>query len=258
MESPEIAQKESEMRARQLERSRQLAVHIEAGDDEAANRLIEEMGRMHESLLFAELGKLTRDLHEALNAFRLDFRLSEITKNEIPDAKERLNYVVAMTEQSAHRTLNAVEESLPMAESISSQARDLSKAWQRFRHREMSTQEFRVLAQDVEAFLERTGGDGESIRRNLSDVLMAQDFQDLTGQVIRRVIHLVQDVEENLVGLIRISGERLAVPEPKRKESKGGGDGKGSGPAVPNTSDGSSEVISGQDGVDDLLSSLGF
>lgn len=257
MQSPEVAQKESVMRARQLERAKQLVVHIESGDDEAANRLIEEMGRMHESLLFEELGKLTRDLHEALNAFRLDSRLSEITKNDIPDAKERLNYVVAMTEQSAHRTLNAVEESLPMAESIARQARELSEAWQRFRQRELSAEEFRVLAQEVGEFLERTGGEGESIRRNLSDVLMAQDFQDLTGQVIRRVIHLVQDVEENLVGLVRISGERLAVPEPKRKESSQGGDGKGSGPSVPNTSDGG-DVISGQDGVDDLLSSLGF
>ena len=258
MQNPEVAQKESEMRARQLERAKQLVAHIEAGDDEAANRLIEEMGRMHESVLFGELGKLTRDLHEALNAFRLDSRLSEITKNDIPDAKERLNYVVALTEQSAHRTLNAVEESLPMAESIARQARELSEAWQRFRHRELSAEDFRVLAQEVGEFLERTGGEGESIRRNLSDVLMAQDFQDLTGQVIRRVIHLVQDVEENLVGLIRISGERLAVPEPKRKESRDGGDGKGSGPSVPNTSDGGGDVISGQDGVDDLLSSLGF
>ena len=255
----------AEFREKQLERARQLVTCMESGDEDAANRLIEELGRMHESVLFEELGKLTRNLHEALNAFRWDSRLMEITQSEIPDAKERLNYVVAMTEQSAHRTLNAVEESLPVAESIVAQATGLADAWQRFRQREMTPDEFRTLSREISSFLEATASDVGSIRSNLSDVLMAQDFQDLTGQVIRRVIQLVQDLELNLVGLVRVSGERLAVPDgklrmpgPKTQEKKTEGKNtEASGPTVPGTSD-SSDVISGQGDVDELLSSLGF
>jgi len=246
------------MKARQLDKARQLVNHIEAGDEESAARLIEELGRMHESVLFQELGKLTRDLHEALNSFRLDSRLSEITATEIPDAMERLNYVVTMTEQAAHRTLTAVEESLPMSEALASRAGELSGAWQRFRSRDLSAEEFRQLSGELDVFLEKVNGDAESIRRNLSDVLMAQDFQDLTGQVIRRVINLVQDVEQNLVGLIRISGDRLTAPEAKKQQEKSQQEqNKGMGPAVPGTA-GASDVVSGQDDVDDLLSSLGF
>ena len=255
METPGVEEKEAEMRARQLERARQLVTHMESGDDESAGRLIEELGRMHESLIFQELGKLTRDLHEALNAFRTDSRLSQITETEIPDAKERLNYVVTLTEQSAHRTLNAVEESLPMAETLAGRAAELSRAWERFMARELSAEEFRRLSAELGDFLDQTGREAETIRKNLSDVLMAQDFQDLTGQVIRRVINLVHDVEQNLVGLVRISGERLSTPEQKKKTKQKTS--KGTGPAVPGTTDGS-DVVSGQDDVDDLLSSLGF
>jgi len=242
------------LRDRQLEKAKRLVALIESGDDDAANRLIEELGRMHESLLFEQLGKLTRDLHDALNAFRGDSRLMEIAQSEIPDAKERLNYVVAMTEQSAHRTLNAVEESLPAAENIARQADELAASWDRFRRRDMVADEFRALSREIAGFLETTAEDAEMVRRNLSDVLMAQDFQDLTGQVIRRVIHLVQDLERNLVGLVRISGERLAVPEGRGKPGK---QTEATGPTVAGTA-GSGDVVTGQDGVDDLLSSLGF
>jgi chemotaxis protein CheZ len=258
VDTPDIEEKQAEMKARQLDKARQLVTHIEAGDEESAARLIEELGRMHESVLFQELGKLTRDLHEALNSFRLDSRLSEITATEIPDAKERLNYVVTMTEQAAHRTLTAVEESLPMSEALASRAGELSGVWQRFRSRDLSAEEFRQLSGELDVFLEQVNGDAECIRRNLSDVLMAQDFQDLTGQVIRRVINLVQDVEQNLVGLIRISGDRLTVPDAKKQQEKSQEEqNKGMGPAVPGTA-GASDVVSGQDDVDDLLSSLGF
>ncbi len=262
MQSLEIDKKEMEMRSTQLDKARQLVTHIEAGDEDLANGLIEELGRMHDSILFQEIGKLTRDLHEALNVFRMDSRLSEIAQVEIPDAKERLNYVVVMTEQAAHRTLNAVEESLPIAEVLSRRSHELADAWQRFRTRDMSLDEFREFSQQLGEFLQQGAGDAELIRANLSEVLMAQDFQDLTGQVIRRVITLVQDVENNLVGLVRLSGERLSTPDQKKSKEQQDSQphqklSSGSGPSVPGTADASQEVC-GQDDVDDLLSSLGF
>lgn len=263
MDNMQDSDKEALFREEQLNRARELVQMMEAGNEDKAGRLIEELGRMHESILFQELGKLTRDLHEALNSFRLDTRLSELTHQDIPDAKERLNYVVAMTEQAAHRTLNAVEENLPVAESLAERAGHLGQEWTRFRQREMSLEEFREVSQQLNDFLLDTERDAEKLRKGLSEVLMAQDFQDLTGQVIRRVMTLVQELEDSLVGLVRVSGQRLATPDGARKtadkpgEGEGAQTGKGTGPAISGTSD-KGDVVNSQDDVDDLLSSLGF
>ncbi len=245
----------------QLDLARQLVEHLEAGDDESADLVLRQLRAPYERELFDELGKLTRELHEALNSFRGDSRLVELTQDEIPDAKERLNYVVSMTEQATHRTLNAIDEGLPIAESLNQRAQILTESWTRFRGRKLSVEEFRELAQELDSFFLTTGEETERLRSLMSEVMMAQDFQDLTGQIIRRVIRLVQELEENLVGLIRLSSARME-PDGKSRQvagkDAGSGEGRAVGPVVPNTQDAASEVVSGQDDVDALLSSLGF
>jgi len=244
-----------------LAQARALVAHLEAGEEEKAREVLDELTRMRESDLFKELGRLTRELHEALKSFQLDARLAEFAEKEIPDAKERLNHVIALTEQAAHRTLDLVERSLPVTERLARDASAMSEGWRRFRAREMDVEAFRALAKELDVFLPRVAEDAEALRSSLTEVLMAQDFQDLTGQIIRRVITLVQDVEANLVDLVRISGQRL----------KGGGAAKAAkddgaaadqrtrpeGPQVPGVGDGA-DVVRGQDEVDDLLASLGF
>ncbi|GAB6040239.1 protein phosphatase CheZ [Endothiovibrio diazotrophicus] len=246
-----------------LERARSLVSQIEVGNEPEISRLLDELDRMRENNIFKELGKLTRELHDALKNFHLDSHLSDLAEKDIPDAKDRLNYVITMTEQAAHRTLNAVEESLPLSEQIEKRAGELSGQWERFLRKEMKAEEFRNLSRDLATFLNDVAGDSSRIHGNLSDVLMAQDFQDLTGQVIRRVITLVQDVEESLVGIIRLAGQSsvaspVAVPvaaaveaEVPSEETVGA-----HGPAVPGVDHG--DVVSGQDDVDELLASLGF
>ncbi|MBN2887367.1 MAG: protein phosphatase CheZ [Chromatiaceae bacterium] len=243
--------------------ARELVGHLENGDEENARLVIQQLRFPYERELFEELGKLTRELHEALKSFRGDSRLVEITQDEIPDAKERLNYVVTMTEQATHRTLNAVDEGLPIAESLHRRAAALTENWARFRRRELSLDEFRDFAHDLDAFFDATGQETERLRSLMSEIMMAQDFQDLTGQIIGRVLRLVHDLEESLVGLIRLSSGRMAPSEPpgevatpavSRDEHERGP----TGPAVPNTHDALADVVSGQDDVDALLSSLGF
>ncbi|NEX20134.1 protein phosphatase CheZ [Thiorhodococcus mannitoliphagus] len=244
----------------QLDLARRLVAHLEAGDEAAANEIIRELRNPFERELFDDLGKLTRDLHEALNSFRGDSRLVELTRDDIPDAKERLNYVVSMTEQATHRTLNALDEGIPLLESLHDRSAELTERWTRFRKRELSVEEFREFATELDAFFVASGEETERVKTLMSEIMMAQDFQDLTGQIIRRVIRLVQEVEENLVGLIRLSSSRMEpskaakpVEEPAVDEEI-----KGHGPIVPNTQDASADVVSGQDDVDALLSSLGF
>lgn len=246
--------------------ARELVGHLESGDEENARLVIQQLRYPYERELFEELGKLTRELHEALKSFRGDSRLAEITQDEIPDAKERLNYVVTMTEQATHRTLNAVDEGLPLAESLHDRAAALTGEWSRFRRRELSLDEFREFARKLDEFFSATGQDTERLRSLMSEIMMAQDFQDLTGQIIGRVLKLVHDLEESLVGLIRLSSGRMEpgrIPAPEAvspaepKESTHELEGP-TGPAVPNTQDALADVVSGQDDVDALLSSLGF
>lgn len=246
-------------REAQLELARELVRALEAEDDTGARALVQDLSRPYERELFDELGRLTRDLHEALQSFREDSRLVELTRAEIPDARERLSHVVTMTEQAAHDTINAIESSLPIAESFNQQAATLTAKWTRFRNRQLSVEEFREFARELDAFFAQAGEDTEELRRLLSEVLMAQSYQDLTGQVIRRVIRLVTDLEENLVGLIRLSSGRMesieASPTPAEQDDA---DRRGHGPNVPSTQDSGPDVVQGQDEVDDLLSSLGF
>jgi len=237
-----------------LERARELVRALESGEEDQAKQILEDLGRMREGALFQELGKLTRDLHETLNNFRLDSRITAIAEQEIPDAKERLNYVIAMTEQAANKTLTAVEESLPVAEQIQQRCGALAADWERFRRRDMAAEEFRELSRELDGFFPQALDGARILQGNLSDVLMAQDFQDLTGQIIRRVITLVQDVEQSLVELVRLSGRAML---PERKPASDKPNIRAEGPAVPGIA-AQAEVIQGQDEVDDLLSSLGF
>lgn len=244
----------SEDKSYRLTQARALVKSIEQGNDSEVNSLIESIAIFHESTLFHELGKLTRQLHETLNNFHVDPRVEDLTKNEIPDAKERLNYVIKMTEDSANRTLNAVEAGLPIAEELKDKSNVLNKKWQRFRQREMPVEEFRELSNEIDDYLSWSVIQSEKVRENFSHILMAQDFQDLTGQVIRRVISLVQEMEGNLIDLVRISGQRMKK-EPL--EENVGSDSKPDGPRIPGC-DSHKDKLSSQDDVDELLSSLGF
>jgi chemotaxis protein CheZ len=241
-----------------LAQARQLVRELEDGNSDAASQLLDDLARQRDSGLFREIGKLTRELHDALNGFQLDSKISSLAEHDIPDAKERLSYVITMTEQAAHRTLTAVEESLPIASELQNCARDLSEKWTRFRRKDMDVNEFRELVPEIDGFLELTCGHASKLNSSLSDVMMAQDFQDITGQIIRRVINLVKDVEDNLVGLIRISGQRMTPAEKSATKSGSLSDelSRGIGPQVPGLDH--ADVVHSQDDVDDLLSSLGF
>lgn len=239
-----------------VERARELVKCMEQGDENQASRLLDEITKLREDSLFRELGKLTREFHEALNSFRLDSRITNLAEKDIPDARERLKYVITMTEQAADRTLNAVEQSVPVCDGLEEGAARLKSEWERFTRREMDADEFRSLSQQLGTFLNLVAGDVPKLRAHFQEVLMAQDFQDLTGQIIRRVITLVEDLEGSMVDLIRISGAKLVPDGVAAREEEKGKDIEACGPAVPGVDN--VGTVSGQDEVDDLLSSLGF
>lgn len=224
---------------------------MESGDEAGAKEVLDELANVRESTLYQEVGKLTRELHDALSNFGVDEHMATLAKEDIPDARERLNYVITMTDDAATRTLNAVEESIPLCEGLEQRASELLKDWTRFTKREMDANEFRELSKQMSEFLQDNSTGAVKINENLKKVLMAQDFQDLTSQIIKRVIKLVEDVEGNLVNLITLIGASKLTKDPEEHHKP-----ELSGPVVPGLDDAGS--VSGQDEVDDLLSSLGF
>jgi len=230
-----------------LAQARALVASLEAGDEVEADRITGELSQGKDDDLFQEVGRLTRELHEAIVGFLLDDQIAQFAQHEIPDAADRLRHVITMTEEAAHKTLSAVEDSLPVAEELETRANDLGERWGKFRNRKLDLDDFRVLSSEIGDFLDLANTHSKTLNGKLSEVLMAQGYQDLTGQIIRRVISLVQDVEEKLVRLVAISGSARAVKQEEVELE---------GPVVPGVT--KSDVVSSQDDVDDLLSSLGF
>lgn len=235
-----------------LLKAQALVREVQAENEGQVVKLLDEIAQMRGTSLFNELGKLTRDLHDTLNSFRFDSRISELAEQDIPDAKERLNYVITMTNQAAHRTLTAVEETIPLSEELERQASQLSERWTRLLRKEMDKQEFKALSAEMSEFLPYVQEKSSKIHSSLSEVLIAQDYQDITGQIIRRVITLVQTVEESLVNLIKLSGQKILPTSPAVASTKS----KLEGPQI--NSEGRADLVNGQDDVDNLLSSLGF
>ena len=210
------------------------------------------------------MGKLTRQLHEALKSFELDTRLTDITTDAIPDAKKRLNYVMEMTENAANKTMDAVEASLPLAQEIADEIADIKPTWDRLMNREIELGEFKSLCHSIDKFMNSSHHKTDELQMLMTNVLMAQDYQDLTGQVIRRVIELVREVEESLIHLLTAFAAQGEVEpaqlteQPEETEDSivaqtlAGPE----GPIIDKES--RNDVVSDQDEVDDLLSSLGF
>lgn len=194
-------------REQRLATAKALVAHLEAGRDTEAGALARELADAEG--LAEDLGRMTRELHDALNALRVDPRISELASNEIPDAREKLSWVLTLTEQAAHSVINAVEEGLPISTQIA---------------------EDPAVAQPARAAAQR-------LHQLLSDILMAQSFQDLSGQAIRRVIEVSGELERRLAGLVQRAGGKPTAPPV-------------AGPGA--------QRVHGQDEVDALLSGLGF
>lgn len=223
---------------------------LQAGDNESADRLISELTTLRETSLFQELGKLTREIHESINAFSDDKRVVELAEDEIPDAKERLSFIITKTHEAAHRTMNDAEEAMDVINAFSEQSKGIQQRWTQFRTRELSKDEFLKLSEDMDQFFDSVNPQTDKVKTIMTDIMMAQDYQDLTGQMIKQVIDMVQEIEEKLVGLVAITGAKLSG---KEKVTDGT---KAHGPQLP-TAD-KNEVAANQDDVDDLLASLGF
>jgi chemotaxis protein CheZ len=228
-----------------------LAGALAAGDESRFLQELDALVQRRERTLFGELRKLTGDLQSALERFRIDSRLLDLAEKEVPDARHRLDHVLKLTDEAAHRTMDLVEQSGPLAERTARAAEEIVGPWRRFRSREIQVDEFRSMILRMDEFLDAARTDMDKVRGNLSEVLLAQGYQDLSGQIIRGVMKLVSELEIALVDLVRLSKTGTTNAKPMSDETR-----RGFGPAVPGINNG--PAVSGQQDVDALLSGLGM
>ena len=194
------------------------------------------------------VGHVTRLLHDGLQGLGLDKILEQVAQ-DIPDARDRLAYVARMTEQAAERVLNATDAATPLQTELAAEAKILEGHWKETLENPSLKTEYNLIADETLTFLTLTSKNTAETKALLMDIMMAQDFQDLTGQVIKKITGLAQDLEKQLVQvLIDFS------PTPSKKEVDTNAV-LMNGPQIdPNAVD----VVASQEQVDDLLDSLGF
>lgn len=208
---------------------------ISIGDDASAEKVL------------SRVGQLTRTLHESLRALGYDKAIEEAAA-VVPDARDRLAYVLTMTNQAADRTLNAIDVMNPIQDHLANNATDLSEEWDRLFARELGLEEFKALVTRTRSFLGNVPVQTATASAQLMEIMMAQDFQDLTGQVIKKTTEIIQKLEGELLQLLLDN-----IPHQGRLDTA---QGLMNGPVI--RADGRSDVVTTQDQVDDLLESLGF
>ena len=194
-----------------------------------------------------KIGHLTRSLHDSLRELGYDKNL-EKAASTIPDARDRLNYVATLTQQAAEKVLNATEAAQPVVEKIEIESQRLARDWQKLLDKQLDVDQFKSLVTQTHAFLVEVPKQTKATNAYLIEIMMAQDFQDLTGQVIKKIVEVTQQMEKQLVELLVENPPSTANPDAYA--------GMLNGPVI--NAAGRTDVVTSQDQVDDLLESLGF
>jgi chemotaxis protein CheZ len=190
---------------------------------------------------------MARTLHNTLRELGLNKEI-EKAASSIPDARDRLNYVANLTQQAAERVLNATEAAQPIMERMEVESHRLAGQWQMLFDKKLDVEQFKSLVTQTHAFLYEVPKQTKATNAYLMEIMMAQDFQDLTGQVIKKIIEVTTNMEQQLVALLLENAPAAVKAEYDT--------GLLNGPVI--NSQGRTDVVTSQDQVDDLLESLGF
>ena len=201
-----------------------------------------------EKPMFERLGGIVRLLHDSLRELGYDRSLSDVA-SQITDAQGRLEYIGSLTEQAANKVLNAIDVGMPAQDALAKQAKDIDGRWTQLYEGKLSVEEFKTLAGDSRQFTAKVSEVTEAEKARLLEIMMAQDFQDITGQLIKKIVTITAKAEKELAQLLRDN----APPEIKAAHTEL----KPDAPVeLMNGPSGASAMV--QDDVDSLLADLGF
>ncbi|CAG9235066.1 chemotaxis protein CheZ [Paraburkholderia tropica] len=233
---------------------------------DAAHEGAAESGDLATDRILARIGQLTRTLRDSMRELGLDKHV-ERAAEAVPDARDRLRYVANMTEQAAERVLSAIELAKPLQEKVEADAKELSSRWATWYDAPIGREEVRSLMDDTRQFLDGVPEVTTATNQQLLEIMLAQDFQDLTGQVIKKIMDVVYVIEQQLLTVLveNIAPERreqfaataaLLAEAQAQASSTGSPEGLLNGPQI--NPEGKTDVVQDQAQVDDLLASLGF
>ncbi|HYC42582.1 MAG TPA: protein phosphatase CheZ [Noviherbaspirillum sp.] len=212
------------------------------GENNAEAEFVDQSGKP----MYERLGGIVRMLHDSLRELGYDRSLSDVA-SQISDAQGRLNHVASLTEQAANKVLNAVDTCMPEQDTLGKKAQDMESRWAQLFDGKLSIEEFKALAGDSKQFAAVVMEATEAEKARLLDIMMAQDFQDITGQLIKKIVTITNRVENELAQLLRDNAPpevKAAIAENKPVELM-------QGPSAPG-------AAMAQDDVDSLLADLGF
>jgi len=220
-----------------------------------------EGGEVATDRILARIGQLTRTLRDSMRELGLDKHV-ERAAEAVPDARDRLRYVADMTEQAAERVLSAIEQTKPLQEDLERDARGLGQRWASWYEAPLGRDDARVLMDETRRFLDGVPQVTAATNHQLLEIMLAQDFQDLTGQVIKKIMDVVYLIEQQLLGVLveNIAPERreqfAASAAHLIEATAGSPEALMNGPQI--NPEGKADVMQDQSQVDDLLASLGF
>lgn len=194
-----------------------------------------------------QIGQMARTLHDTLRELGLNKEIEKAAAS-IPDARDRLNYVATLTQQAAERVLNATDAAQPILEKVEIESHRLAGQWQMLFEKKLDVMQFRDLVMQTRDFLQEVPRQTKATNAYLMEIMMAQDFQDLTGQVIKKIIEVTKIMEQQLLSLLLEN----APPSIKAEFDTG----LLNGPVI--NAAGRTDVVTSQDQVDELLESMGF
>ena len=232
-----------------------LAGALDANDEAAFRNAFERLRTQLNVEFNPELKRITASAQSALRRFREQARLEVLADQEVPDARRRLAHVVKLTEEAAHRTLDLVDQSTPLIDRMSLEAAQLLEEWGLHGARQLAVAT--LWPERAYESLERAVRDAERVRRFLSQMLLAQGYQDLSGQIINAVIKLVTELESVLGQLVVLANgdDTRQMPVLKLEEMQAAAEfNRGVGPQVPGTASG--EALDSQDDIDALIASV--
>lgn len=215
-----------------------------ANNDAAITEAVDES----EKPMYERLGGIVRLLHDSLRELGYDRSLSDVA-SQITDAQGRLEYIGSLTEQAANKVLNAIDVGMPAQDALAKQAKDIDGRWTQLYDGKLSVEEFKTLASDSRQFTSKVSEVTEAEKARLLEIMMAQDFQDITGQLIKKIVTITAKAEKELALLLRDN----APPEIKAAHAEP----KPDAPVeLMNGPSGAAAMV--QDDVDSLLADLGF
>ena len=212
--------------------------------------------------LIHRIGKLTRMLRENMRELGLDKEIEKAAE-AIPDARDRLHYVATMTEQAADRALNAIDRAQPLQDQMADRASALDKRWAEWFEAPKELDEAKALVIETRTYLSDVPDMAAATDKELMEIMMAQDFQDLTGQVIKKMMDVIQEIEHQLVQVLieNAPGAHARETMQRKAEDQWKSDNARRNEELlngPQVRDNAPDIVTGQDQVDDLLDELGF